>query len=99
MRCICYIIVLCIVIRSSTLGAARASVQESVSNPKVAFSLSYLAAWNLRSGLDLRGRQAGRHPYENKRRQPFCTFSHTSQLPTSISDCGPETGDRKSPDC
>lgn len=59
MRCICYTIVLCIVIQPSTLGAAGASVQESVSNPTVAFLLSYLAAWNLRSGLDLRGRQAG----------------------------------------
>lgn len=58
MLCTCYTIVLCIIIQSGRLGVAHASVQESVSNPKVAFLLSYLEAGNLRAGIDLLGRRA-----------------------------------------
>ena len=57
MHCICYTIVFWIIIQSSVSGVACASVQESVSSPKVAFLVSYLEAWNLQSGMNLQGRQ------------------------------------------
>lgn len=79
-------------------GVAHASVQESVSNPKVAFLLSYLEAWNLQSGMDLRG---GQELLLKRGQRAFSyIFAHLSAPHVQwTSHCGPEQPNRKSPGC
>lgn len=96
MLCTCYTIVLCIVIQSGRLGVAHASVQESVSNPKVAFLLSYLEAGNLRAGTDLLGRRALLLKQGQSLFVHFCTPLASQR---SFLVVGLKIQNRKSPDC